>query len=75
MAVEFAGVRGKILRATDQPLRAAVRAVHDPVAAVEAHRVVHPREALRRVLVPAVSDPAVHLLQHRRAEVVPLARG
>jgi len=61
-----------------QTLRTAARAVHDPVAAVKAHRVVHPREALRCVLVPAVRDPAVHLLQNRRAEVVlrvpPVAR-
>ena len=42
-----------------QAFRAAVGAVHDPVAAVEAHRVVHPREALGRVLVPAVRDPAI----------------
>jgi len=61
-----------------QALRAAARAVHDAVAAVKPHRVVHPGETLRGVLVAAVRDPAVHLLQDRRAEVVlripPIAR-
>merc|ERR1719359_1755452 len=53
-----------------QALGAAVGAIHDAVAAVELHSVVDPGEALLLVLVAAVSDPTVGLLQHRGAEVV-----
>mmetsp|Transcript_69893 Transcript_69893/g.197200 ORF Transcript_69893/g.197200 Transcript_69893/m.197200 type:complete len:210 (+) Transcript_69893:17-646(+) len=52
-----------------QALRAAVRAVHDAVAAVELHRVVHPRQPLLRVLVARVGDPPVRLHEHGGAEV------
>mmetsp|Transcript_93368 Transcript_93368/g.269674 ORF Transcript_93368/g.269674 Transcript_93368/m.269674 type:complete len:346 (+) Transcript_93368:162-1199(+) len=51
-------------------LRAAVRAIHDAVATVELHGVVHPCEPLLCELVPGVRDPAVRLHQDRGAQVV-----
>jgi len=52
-----------------QPLRTRPRAVHDGVAAVEAHAVVERVLALGGALVAGVGDPAVGLQQHGGAEV------
>merc|ERR1712194_789826 len=51
-------------------LRAAGGAVHDSVAAVEAHGIIQKRQSLFSVLISAVDDPAVSLLQHGRSIVV-----
>merc|ERR1712224_917104 len=42
-----------------ETLGAAIRAVHDTVATVELHGVVHPCKALLCVLIPGVSNPSV----------------
>mmetsp|Transcript_67209 Transcript_67209/g.108247 ORF Transcript_67209/g.108247 Transcript_67209/m.108247 type:complete len:312 (+) Transcript_67209:325-1260(+) len=53
-----------------QALGAAAGAVHDAVASVQLHGVVHPGQALLSVLIPRVCDPAVGLHQHCWAQVV-----
>mmetsp|Transcript_111121 Transcript_111121/g.270035 ORF Transcript_111121/g.270035 Transcript_111121/m.270035 type:complete len:367 (-) Transcript_111121:38-1138(-) len=71
----FVGLRNLCLKVDDslgwiQAFGAAVGAVHDAMAAVELHSVVDPCQPLLCELVPRVSDPAVCLHQHGRAEVV-----
>mmetsp|Transcript_51786 Transcript_51786/g.144705 ORF Transcript_51786/g.144705 Transcript_51786/m.144705 type:complete len:271 (+) Transcript_51786:230-1042(+) len=53
-----------------QALGATVGAIHDAMASVELHGVVDPRQALLRVLVPRVCDPAVRLHQNGGSQVV-----
>ena len=57
-------------RARVEVLRARDRAVHDRVAAVELELVVQRGEALLRVLIARVGDPAVGLHEHGRSEVL-----
>mmetsp|Transcript_11789 Transcript_11789/g.36411 ORF Transcript_11789/g.36411 Transcript_11789/m.36411 type:complete len:345 (-) Transcript_11789:12-1046(-) len=53
-----------------EALGAAISAVHDAMAAVELHGVVHPSQPLLRELIPGVRNPAVGLHEHCRAQVV-----
>mmetsp|Transcript_76177 Transcript_76177/g.172236 ORF Transcript_76177/g.172236 Transcript_76177/m.172236 type:complete len:345 (-) Transcript_76177:2-1036(-) len=69
------GLRHLLLEVDDglgrvQALGAAAGAVHDAVAPVELHGVVHPGQALLRELVTGVCDPTVGLHEDGGAEVV-----
>ena len=53
-----------------QALMTAVSAVHDAIAMIELHGVIHPTQALLGELIPTIGDPAVNLHQQGWAEVV-----